>query len=545
MERRNRGGLFSRRRQGASPPPPPMSAPAPRSQQYRPLLTQTGNRFTTGPRISHVLMTLAVLLLVALGTFFYYSVRVLDIDALKVGGIEIPLALSSNGQSSEPTIVAAAGLSTPQAPPAPEPTPPPPPTVPLAAKLPEGETALTVPVAAPPPPPPPTVPLAAKLPEGETPLAVPVAAPPPGLKSAPRATAAPTPTPEPVLRPDQRHLELKEHMLTLVNDYRRNAGLQPVVLGDNIAAQLHAELSLADCTARHWGTDGLKPYMRYTLAGGFQSNAENMSGHHYCIKSWERYAPLNTSTGGLIKKVSEAVEIWMGSPGHRRAILDSHYRKLNVGLAWDSYNFVAVQHFEGDYVDFSQLPNLKDGILISAGNAKNGVQLEEDADLGVLIAYDPPPTQLTPGQLAQTYCYDYGVYIAGLLFPLPEGEFWTDDSFTQTTKPCLSPYNVPPDTPPPQSVQESHRVHDIAKEWEGEEISLTVPWVTASTWQVSGGSFQVEADIGMILEEHGPGVYTIMVRGMRQEEPVWIAEYSIFHDVTPPTTYDPGNYPLF
>ena len=74
-------------------------------------------------------------------------------------------------------------------------------------------------------------------------------------------------------------------MLELINAERARAGLNPVILGDNIAAQLHAEAALENCFSSHWGVDGLKPYMRYSLAGGYQSNGENGSGLDYCIKA--------------------------------------------------------------------------------------------------------------------------------------------------------------------------------------------------------------------------------------------------------------------
>ena len=67
-------------------------------------------------------------------------------------------------------------------------------------------------------------------------------------------------------------------MLQLINEERVRAGVAPVVLGDNIAAQLHAESALENCFSSHWGINGLKPYMRYSLAGGYQSNAENGYG---------------------------------------------------------------------------------------------------------------------------------------------------------------------------------------------------------------------------------------------------------------------------
>ena len=36
--------------------------------------------------------------------------------------------------------------------------------------------------------------------------------------------------------------------------------------------------------------DGLKPYMRYSLAGGYQANGENGSGLNYCIKAGDGFA---------------------------------------------------------------------------------------------------------------------------------------------------------------------------------------------------------------------------------------------------------------
>ncbi|MXY47079.1 MAG: CAP domain-containing protein [Chloroflexi bacterium] len=43
----------------------------------------------------------------------------------------------------------------------------------------------------------------------------------------------------------------KQYMLALINAERKKAGVSPVELGDNIAAQLHAESSLANCFSSH------------------------------------------------------------------------------------------------------------------------------------------------------------------------------------------------------------------------------------------------------------------------------------------------------
>ena len=263
----------------------------------------------------------------------------------------------------------------------------------------------------------------------------------------PLRTVTPTPTPtlETAVFPDLRHSEEKTYMLELINAEREKAGLDSVVLGDNIAAQLHAEAALENCFASHWGVDGLKPYMRYSLAGGYQSNGENGSGSDYCIKGLDGYRAI----ANIKTEIRQAMEGWMDSPGHRSNILGRWHKKINIGLAWDKYNFLAYQHFEGDYVEYNELPVIEDGVLRISGRTKNGARFNEDRDLGIQIFYDQPPHLLTRGQVTRTYCYDSGLQIAALREPLTGGWFWDEDEFTMSYKPCPNPYDVPVDAPGP------------------------------------------------------------------------------------------------
>ena len=227
-------------------------------------------------------------------------------------------------------------------------------------------------------------------------------------KPTPTTTSAPTPSP--ISPPPLRHIEEKLYMLELINDERVSAGLNPVVLGDNVAAQLHAEAALENCFSSHWGIDGLKPYMRYSLAGGYQPNAENVSGLDYCIKATDGYR----ANGSAEQEIRQAMVGLMDSPGHRDNILRPWHKKVNVGLAWDRYNFNGhYQHFEGDYVEYDQLPAMENGVLHMSGSVKNDVQFDDDfRDLDVQIYYDPPPHTLTRGQVARTYCSDSGLHVA-------------------------------------------------------------------------------------------------------------------------------------
>ena len=79
-----------------------------------------------------------------------------------------------------------------------------------------------------------------------------------------------------------RNRDEKEYLLELVNRAREDAGVPPVRLGRNIAAQVHAEGALEHCAAGHSDRRGLKPYMRDSLAGGYQPNGENVYSRTGC-----------------------------------------------------------------------------------------------------------------------------------------------------------------------------------------------------------------------------------------------------------------------
>ena len=66
-----------------------------------------------------------------------------------------------------------------------------------------------------------------------------------------------------------------------------------------------------------------------------------------------------------------------------------------------------------------------------------------------------------------------------------------------------------------------------------------VPQLKASKWTASGNRLEVRADISSLLEQHGPGVYTILVFYYADGIELPIVEYSMFHGITPPDTYMP------
>ncbi len=104
-------------------------------------------------------------------------------------------------------------------------------------------------------------------------------------------------------------------MLSRVNHVRRRAGLPPVapsLLLDRVS-QEHAEDMLARSYYGHQTPEGLGPAER-ARAGGYRSGiGENIVEQRFSAE--------------------DALEAWMGSPGHRRNILDPGCREMGLGLA--------------------------------------------------------------------------------------------------------------------------------------------------------------------------------------------------------------------
>ncbi len=317
----------------------------------------------------------------------------------------------------------------------------------------------------------------------------------------------------------------REYALKLINDARTVAGLDQVTLDDNSAAQSHAEDMRANCFLSHWGTDGLKPYMRYTLAGGEQYSAENLSGNGYCPTDPHRYIAKSIKAD-----LDEAMDGLMGSSGHRQNILDPHHRKVGIGISYQRPNLWLAQLFVGDYVRYTAKPVIENGTLTLTGTLTNGAAARMDDDLGIQIYFDPPVKELTRGQLIRTYSYGRHTLVAALRPPLDAGWFYTEDFFTQPSVPgtCPDPYDIDPSLPPPNSYVESHRLGQQAQRIGCAWAMRTLPWITASDWLEADNQLLIKADLSALLDQHGNGVYTIVVWADVEGERTPVSEYSIF-----------------
>ncbi len=324
-------------------------------------------------------------------------------------------------------------------------------------------------------------------------------------------------------------------MLELINQARINAGVPPVSMGTNNVAQIQAEHLLEHCVLSHWGTDGLKPYMRYSLAGGYQANGENALTFNECgladtLLQWNDQP---------MEMVNDAVDGWLDSPGHRETMLNPSYRKVNVGLAWDRNTFKAIQHFEGDYVRLTQVPAILNGELTLAGRLEEYYEFGATHPLMALIVYDPKPRTLTPEQLLQTSCYSHGEFIAAIVPPSPL--FRQDYEYTETVEgiSCTDPYNVSSGAIRPETRLKMERAwnENQQRSERTTETEVSFQVMKARDYTVEGREFALAADLRDLVEEYGPGVYTVSLLANLVGYEGVVSEYSIFHEVIPPETY--------
>jgi hypothetical protein len=273
---------------------------------------------------------------------------------------------------------------------------------------------------------------------------------------------------------------LVQYALDLINKDRTEHGLNPVVLGDNPAAQIHADDMFNNYYLSHWDTDGLKPYMRYTVGNGINREEENSAYSGWYDRSTDpnRYATIDPEQE--LKDLEyqmmydDAVSDW----GHRDNILNKWHKRVNIGIAHDSHRLTLVQQFEGDYVTFSRPPGLANGVLSLAGNNSLG------AIDSAAVFYDPPPRPMTQAELlAGPRSYDPGTQVATIVPPPEPGYFYSQ---------------------------------------------LPANAVQAAVWEVSSGGFSIQVDISNAMAQNGPGVYTVLLWTKTGDEHVPITNYSIF-----------------
>jgi len=244
------------------------------------------------------------------------------------------------------------------------------------------------------------------------------------------------------------HDELVNYTLSLINADRQSHNLQNVTLSSVNSGQQHAEDMLRNKYFSHWDIQGYKPYMRYTLAGGKGSVAEN------CAAQLGSYSDLKEALKEMEWNMmyDDAASNW----GHRDNILNPLHNKVSIGIAYDSNNVYLVQDFENDFVTWTTLRCSSNQVIMQGTMMKAGLSIS-----GVAVFYDKVGN-LTAQQLSNPPYqggYDVGTSVG---MALPSG-------------------------------------------WQaGDGITIT-----ASTWSQTGQNFAINFDLSTAFARYGKGVYTL------------------------------------
>ena len=294
-------------------------------------------------------------------------------------------------------------------------------------------------------------------------------------------TSSATPRPPPTATPNRgaQVRELRLLALELINDDRADHGLPPVALGNNEAAQLHAEDMLMNDYFGHWWADGRKPYMVYSQTGGTSYVSENVATSGFTDNQWQGEGCASFLVRCIVPTPEQAIRDHQWSMmyddahadwGHRDNILGESHRAVNIGIAWNNRRVTFVQHFEGGTVTALSLLTLDQGRYLSLAVHKN----EPDVAIGGLVAiyYDPLPSPVSSvrnGSL-DSYCVGGGV-----------------------TPQCGDEAIRILDPPPPNHFYSN----------------LDDNEVVASDWQETPNGFTFYADVGDLMRD--TGVYTIIL----------------------------------
>ena len=217
---------------------------------------------------------------------------------------------------------------------------------------------------------------------------------------------------------DQQLQIIKQQAVARINADRAQYKLPPVKL-DDLASRVgdaHCKENVERGVISHWSSDGRKPYMRYSWAGGRDAVAENLAQ----MTGETRDDPL-----WLSRELDRMQDGFMAEKppmdGHRQVILTPQHTHVGIGIYWDGKRLCYAQEFLDRYVSVEALPTtarLRDILTI-----KGKVLSQADSLYLIDLLYEPFPKPMSLDELAATYAYNLPENDEMQLRPKAPGEY--------------------------------------------------------------------------------------------------------------------------
>lgn len=145
----------------------------------------------------------------------------------------------------------------------------------------------------------------------------------------------------------------REQLLQMVNEERLQTGLGALKL-DELACRVASEHA-RDMAEReflsHWGSDGRKPYHRYSFAGGTDAVQENASSADDILSVAPAYV-LRDLHDMHLSMLNEKPP----DDGHRRTILYPQHTHVGFGIALQGYHLRLDELYLAKYIHLDPIP---------------------------------------------------------------------------------------------------------------------------------------------------------------------------------------------
>jgi len=300
--------------------------------------------------------------------------------------------------------------------------------------------------------------------------------------------------------------DLIQYALEKINEDRTRFNLPPVVISHNQAAQAQALdlLKTKNLHASHWATNGMKPYMEYSMYGGTGYVEQNVAVRGYdnvtidkcnqgavrCTKI-NQYRTIDNEQRNMIYNDSKCCQ-----NGHRDNILDNHHTHVSIGIASDSYYVAYVQNFENNYIHFNEpFIDDKDERRVQISGQLLSPVINDISLYGLDIYYDETPSYIQYEKHKDDKSYEFGKLIGFVFSPMDFNEW-----FEYLRSKIYSAMGI--------------------------SLSYYSP-LPADKWYIDNKSVDIKFDISPVLKKEG--VYTVVLYLQDREKNLFPAmSYSIF-----------------
>ena len=178
----------------------------------------------------------------------------------------------------------------------------------------------------------------------------------------------------------------RAQLLDLVNSERSLAGATRLEL-DDLACKVaneHALDMVKGDFLSHWGSDGLKPYQRYSFAGGSDAIQENVSA----AESIASVTPKGVNADLRYMHTKMHAET-PPNDGHRRAILAPQHTHVGFGIALKGHSLRLAEIYLARYLEINSVARQapRKATVVFTGHLLNSKHFLHEVD----VFYEPLP----------------------------------------------------------------------------------------------------------------------------------------------------------